>query len=321
MREQRARVDNRQLFFSHELRVALWYILDEEFPSAEPNWMGGEIGGEGQRLLEEQLRKDLNKLNLASGVTVGEILRNFVVMLARPSEIVALLEAMPSVLLHSGRALGLLEDEHKPRVESLKKRIVDKLNQFGLPMMYTDQLELVQRAVDVHPVALSRLPRADDLGHRIQPLVESHPVLSLVFLDVDGLKAVNDRIGHDAGTACLAKFVEAMSPVVVGRGSIFRYGGDEFVVVLPNFSLQEAAATGERLRGTIEEAQIGDPPLTASVGVASSAGERSAAGLISQADAAAYASKFSGKNRVTTWPLDPVLAEQVAAARRIAQGR
>jgi diguanylate cyclase (GGDEF)-like protein len=321
MREQRARVDNRQLFFSHELRVALWYILEEAFPSAEPNWMGGEIGGEGQRLLEEQLRKDLNKLHLASGVTVAEILRNFVVMLARPSEIVALLEAMPSVILHHGRALGLIESEHKEHVETLKKRIIDKLGQFGLPMMYTDQLELVQRAVDVHPVALSRLPRADDLGHRIQPLVESHSVLSLVFIDVDGLKAVNDRIGHDAGTACLAKFVESMSPVVVGRGSIFRYGGDEFVVVLPNFDLQEAAATAERLRRTIERARIGDPPLTASLGVASSAEEPSASALITKADEAAYASKFSGRNRVTTWPLDPALADRVAAARRTAQGR
>jgi len=61
--------------------------------------------------------------------------------------------------------------------------------------------------------------------------------------------------------------------------------------------------------------------MTASVGVASSADTRNALSLISKADEAAYASKFSGKNRVTLWPLDVDLAQRLIEARREAPGR
>jgi len=318
MTDQRTQLDRRGLFFSHELRVALWYILEEEFPAAQTDWMGGAVGGEGQRRLEEFVRKQLNKLHLASGMTVDEILRTFVVMLGRPHELLVLLEAMPVVLDGAGlvRRAELAE-----KVERLRQRIVGKLEDFGIKMMFTDTGRLVPRTVDVGPVVLARLPRAEELTERLQPLINSHPVVSVVFVDVDGLKAVNDRIGHDAGTASLGRVVEAMSPVVVGRGSIFRYGGDEFIVVLPNFDVDEASATAERLRRTIERAGIGDPGLTVSIGVASSADARTASDLIRLADTAVYAAKFDGKNRVAVWPLADDLAQKVAMARETAQGR
>jgi diguanylate cyclase (GGDEF)-like protein len=310
-----------QLFFSHELRVALWYLLEEELPPAEPNWMGGEIGGDGQRMLEQSLRKDLNKLHLASGPSVAEILRNFVVMLAKPRELLVLLETMPAVFFSGSRGVGIMERERADRVEALKRKILAKLDEFNLPMMFTEQTKLVPRTVDAVPAVLSKLPRAEDLLHRLQPLINSHPVVSLVFVDADGLKAVNDRMGHDAGTSCLATFVEVISVIVIGRGSMFRYGGDEFVVVLPNFDRDEATATAERMRRAIEGAMIGDPRMTASIGIASSADERAALSLIKLADEAAYASKFSGKNRVTQWPLAEALAHRLTEARREAPGR
>jgi len=318
MSDQRTQLDRRGLFFSHELRVALWYLLEEEFPAAQTDWMGGAVGGEGQRRLEELVRKQLNKLHLASGMTVDEILRTFVVMLGRPHELLVLLEAMPVVLDGAG-LVG--RGERAGQVERLKQRIIAKLDDFGIKMMFTDTGRLVPRTVDVGPAVLSRLPRAEELTERLQPLVNSHPVVSLVFVDVDGLKAVNDRVGHDAGTASLAKVVETMSPVVVGRGSMFRYGGDEFVVVLPNFDATEAAATAERLRRTIERAKIGDPGLTISIGVACSTEANSAVELIRLADTAVYAAKFDGKNRVAVWPLPDDLAQKVALARETAQGR
>jgi diguanylate cyclase (GGDEF)-like protein len=321
MTDRRAKTENRQLFFPHELRVALWYILEEEFPPAQAHWMGGVMGGEAQRLLEETVRKELNKLHLASGANVQEILQNFVIMLARPNEMVVVLESMVSVVLVGGPGLGLREPDRSAQVAGLKKRILGKLGDFGLSMMFTDHHKLVPKTVDVNPAVLTRLPQGEELTARLQAFINSHPIVSLLFLDVDGLKSINDRHGHDTGTACLARFVETMSPVVIGRGSIFRYGGDEFAIVLPNFDLYEAAATASRLRRSIEEAQIGDPRMTASIGVASSADERTALALIRHADAAAYASKFDGKNRVTTWPLDEDLEKRIASARRIAQGR
>ena len=313
--------ESSQLFFSHEHRVAFWYLLEEELPPAEPNWMGGEIGGDGQRLLEQSLRKDLNKLHLASGATVAEILRNFVVMLAKPRELVVLLETLPNVYFAGSRGVGVPEKERLERLETLRRRILAKLDDLNLPMMFTDRGKLVPRAVDAVPAVLAKLPRAEDLLHRLQPLINNHPVVSVVFLDVDGLKAVNDRLGHDVGTSCLARLVEIMSPIVVGRGAMFRYGGDEFVIVLPNFDRGEGEATAERLRREIDAARIGDPPMTASIGVASSAETRSALSLINKADEAAYASKFSGKNRVTLSPLEAELAQRLGQARKEAPGR
>jgi diguanylate cyclase (GGDEF)-like protein len=106
-----------------------------------------------------------------------------------------------------------------------------------------------------------------------------------------------------------------------GRGTSFRYGGDEFVVLLPNASLPEATATAERLRAEI--ARVGSEFLvTASVGVAVS--DETIEGryeLIGAADEAAYVSKFTGRNRTTAWPLDPSMRERIERERAQARGR
>jgi diguanylate cyclase len=141
------------------------------------------------------------------------------------------------------------------------------------------------------------------------------------MIDLDHFKEINDNHGHAAGDHMLKAFADCVRMTLRKTDLAFRYGGDEFAIVLPNFDLYEAAATASRLRRAIEEAQIGDPRMTASIGVASSADERTALALIRHADAAAYASKFDGKNRVTTWPLDEDLEKRIASARRMAQGR
>ncbi len=130
-----------------------------------------------------------------------------------------------------------------------------------------------------------------------------HP-LSVVILDVDNLKQINDSAGHDAGDRAL-KVVARLAQESVRRSDLVgRYGGDEFVFVLPSTRLEEATSFAERFRHHIEETLIpagaGNPiRLTASLGVARWGRDVMDAPiwLIRQADRAMYAAKEAGRNR------------------------
>jgi diguanylate cyclase len=114
--------------------------------------------------------------------------------------------------------------------------------------------------------------------------------LALAILDLDSFKQVNDRQGHQAGDRLLrtaaATWVADLGPA----GTIGRYGGDEFVAILPGLGGKEAAARTERLRRAVTGA-------TCSAGVATWDGQQSAAQLIAAADALLYEAKESGRDR------------------------
>ncbi|MEY4117608.1 MAG: Response regulator PleD [Planctomycetota bacterium] len=129
--------------------------------------------------------------------------------------------------------------------------------------------------------------------------------VALVMCDIDHFKSVNDRFGHPFGDEVLALFASILSG---GRASDVpcRYGGEEFGVILPATTLAEAVEVAERFRRTFEEHQWRRHPdlvLTASFGVAELAllpAGATPADLLMQADSALYASKRSGRNRVST---------------------
>lgn len=158
--------------------------------------------------------------------------------------------------------------------------------------------------VDTSPRGLAQLPGQVRFKADLQEALPKQ--IAVIFIDLDHFKEVNDRRGHVAGDGCLSNVVDVIEPVVAGRGTLYRYGGDEFAVILHNADVDEAAATAERIRRTIHAARTGgDIEVTASIGVASSdaPGLDDAAKLIDAADRAMYQSKHSGKNRVTRWTL------------------
>src|SRR5882724_10404417 len=82
--------------------------------------------------------------------------------------------------------------------------------------------------------------------------------LSLVMIDVDHFKRVNDsQGGHLKGDHVLSEVARRIDSVTAGKGEAYRYGGEEFAVILPNHSTSEALAVSERIRSTIELEQIG----------------------------------------------------------------
>jgi diguanylate cyclase (GGDEF)-like protein len=104
----------------------------------------------------------------------------------------------------------------------------------------------------------------------------------------------------------LERVIKAIGSALGRKGTLYRWGGDEFAVILPDFSTEEALGTAERIRRAIEEAKPGgDIAVTASLGIC--ANDRlettTAEALLDSADKAMYASKKNGKNRVTPWPV------------------
>jgi diguanylate cyclase (GGDEF)-like protein len=155
--------------------------------------------------------------------------------------------------------------------------------------------------VDTAPKAINDLPKQPDFKADLFQAAQRQ--IGLVFIDLDNFKAVNDTKGHQAGDQCLAKVAVTIGSVVAGKGELYRYGGDEFTVILENADVDEAAATGERIRRAIRTARPGDDiGVTASIGIAASdqAGLRDAERLLKAADDAAFASKRT-KNCVTKW--------------------
>jgi diguanylate cyclase (GGDEF)-like protein len=129
--------------------------------------------------------------------------------------------------------------------------------------------------------------------------------LAVVIADLDDFKDVNDRFGHPAGDVVLREFARTLEDGVRDIDLAARWGGEEFVLLLPATDLAGAARVAERVRRALENRTIlsaeGEPiTVTASFGVAAYAGSGPAEGLLAAADAALYDAKWSGKNRVGT---------------------
>ncbi len=127
--------------------------------------------------------------------------------------------------------------------------------------------------------------------------------VSVVFMDLDGFKQVNDAFGHQTGSLTLAEVARVVTWSVREADLVARYGGDEFVVILPETSTRRAVQVAERVRSQIERHTFGgdmvEIALTACFGVASYPEHASEAGrLIELADAAMYRAKLSKKNAV-----------------------
>lgn len=127
---------------------------------------------------------------------------------------------------------------------------------------------------------------------------------SVVFIDIDGFKQVNDRLGHRVGSETLCEIAELLAGSVRETDVVARYGGDEFSIVLPETSAEQALNTAERIRRKICDRTFSGGSahnfhLTVSLGVASfPTHAESAAELLEKADLAMYEAKAASKNNV-----------------------
>lgn len=184
-------------------------------------------------------------------------------------------------------------------------------------MATTDELTQVynRRAfIDNLSKELSRL-RSKHL--QIQKLLEEPMTLTLLMVDIDFFKKINDKYGHLAGDKALKGVADILTKQVRGTDTVFRYGGEEFTIIMPDTPRGEALEAAQRINRAVAKANIlidekkkKYVKATVSIGVASIDGHQLAdmqvtdmmiPKLIAQADEALYFAKGNGRNQVTLW--------------------
>ncbi|MGC2518119.1 MAG: diguanylate cyclase [Burkholderiales bacterium] len=131
--------------------------------------------------------------------------------------------------------------------------------------------------------------------------------LSLMFCDLDHFKRINDAHGHARGDRVLVEFAAAVRATLRDTDSAFRYGGEEFVALLPRTNSTDALQIAERTRQTVAERKPGETDVTVSIGVASMAQlpHKTPEALFAAADKMLYAAKAAGRNCVRAYENPP----------------
>ena len=187
--------------------------------------------------------------------------------------------------------------------------------EFELARLFAGQASIALQNAEAHRAVWNRAETDSMTGlrnrgafdSRLNALVEESPQsCALIMLDLDGFKRYNDRHGHPAGDTVLQAVGRAIDSAIRQRDFSFRYGGDEFSIVLPRTSVNQAVEVADRVRRAIREHPIVAGTLTASAGVACHplhAADK--AGLISAADVALYRAKASGGDRTEVSGREP----------------
>jgi len=174
----------------------------------------------------------------------------------------------------------------------LSKSIIelDKLKQDAINESLADSLTGLgnRRSFDQNILKeIARARRGDD-------------ALSLVMCDLDFFKQVNDTYGHDVGDEVLKSFAKLIASTIRPFDIAARFGGEEFMILMPGADMMQAMSIAERIRYALEHLKLDIPSkrITASFGVATLSSSDSPDSLLKKADLAMYRAKVSGRNKV-----------------------
>ena len=223
--------------------------------------------------------------------------------------------------LHDGaRSVGILQlvnPESPARFSSRDKKVVAGLSSYITTALIQTSSLRRQAGLAAHD-PLTGLRNVRKLNSELTKAVSSarrgDRDMAIMFVDVDHLKRVNSKFGHAAGSEALKRTGKALNEAAAGVGAVFRFGGDEFIVVQKRASKESAYALANHLRSHVAASTAGAmrpagtlPPITVSVGVAMLNGLRHLNGqpssdlkarLMTAADRALFRAKAAGRNRV-----------------------
>ncbi len=179
----------------------------------------------------------------------------------------------------------------RKREEAERKQLIINLNYLST----TDSLTGI----------LNRRALNDMLNHEIERAIRYNADLSLILCDIDRFKNINDTFGHTAGDRALQAVTEALGASLRKSDILGRYGGDEFMIILPDTTLAGAHCLAEKIRNTVEEIILELPGnnrirLSVSVGLTKCGRQvNNIDSVVGLADTALYASKQTGRNKVS----------------------
>ena len=154
---------------------------------------------------------------------------------------------------------------------------------------------------------LTQMPNRRAALGRLQALLRKrNNPCAILIIDLDHFKRVNDEFGHLAGDETLRTFSAHLRRITQDPAFLGRLGGEEFILVLPNFSIEQAAAHGEQVRTTVAALDIShcvpNQSITVSIGITTAIGGDTPSSMLHRADKALYAAKSSGRNCVKCNP-------------------
>jgi diguanylate cyclase (GGDEF)-like protein len=212
----------------------------------------------------------------------------------------------------SGLSLGANDYISKPfkaeellaRVEvSMRmKRERDRLRERAEEALATAEVAQERAMTDALTGLLNRYGLQRVLAHEYAEARRYSRPLSCLMTDLDNFKTINDTFGHVVGDAALKQVASILTQVVRGSDMVSRYGGDEFLVLLPETDIEGADALAEKVRAAAASQTFGDGEprfqLTLSIGAATLTDTESGNDMIVRADLALYDAKEHGRNRV-----------------------
>lgn len=191
---------------------------------------------------------------------------------------------------------------------------------------------LIRRDRDLHQ-SMIRLSREDDLTgllnrRRMVELLENEiqrahrydTIFSVILIDIDHFKAINDRFGHQAGDKALIEITGVIRSTVRVTDLVGRWGGEEFLIILPETDLKGGSSLAEKIRARLESAYLGKiGRTTASFGVTAFEDGDDIETIVARADAGLYTAKRADRNRVEKVPADatPGSASAVSSVERL----
>jgi len=212
-------------------------------------------------------------------------------------------------LLSQGEAIGILHFQCNANAELPESTLVVAstfADQVGLSVSNLRLREALRSQSIRDPLTglFNRRYLEETLEREIRRAVRSEQSLGVIMLDLDHFKNFNDTYGHDAGDTVLREAATFFTKSVRVEDIVCRFGGEEFVIILPMADLKATQARGERIRSKLRELVVMHQgqsvgQVTVSVGVAALPGHgTSPRGLIDSADAALYRAKREGRDRV-----------------------
>ncbi|WP_227999863.1 sensor domain-containing diguanylate cyclase [Mycolicibacterium sp. P1-5] len=199
----------------------------------------------------------------------------------------------------------IVQLELRRSIATLEQAVLDQEKYVELMQEYQRDIEKVrvhlesQSVTDVLTGVQNRRSFDLKLDEECMRAGNRGTVLSLIMIDVDHFKAFNDEFGHPTGDEVLRAVAHLLQSELRVSDSLFRYGGEEFAVVLPETTCKGAFVLGERFRRAVQRAPWPNRAVSISIGVAATdADTTSPKDLLHAADRALYQAKQSGRNRV-----------------------